>query len=261
VELGSSAIVAVEALVRWRHPVRGLLLPAAFITAAEETGLIRAIGGLVLAQACTQGAAWQREHRSALPLAVSVNLSVNQLHHAELVDEVAGALDRSGLDPGSLILEITETALVQELERGVLARLKQLGVQIAVDDFGTGYSSLNYLRGFPIDILKIDKSFVDDIADSEQPALARAIIDLGQSLHLRVIAEGMEQEAQVARLVELGCRWGQGYFFSRPQGARELDALLMINGVAGWAVPAPARRARRAAHRVAAPRSLDRASL
>jgi EAL domain-containing protein (putative c-di-GMP-specific phosphodiesterase class I) len=261
VELDTGAVVAVEALVRWRHPDRGLLSPAEFIPAAEETGLIRAIGRQVLEQACRQGAGWQRCHRSASPLAVSVNLSVNQLHHPALVEEVASALDGAGLDPRSLILEITETALMQELERETLTRLKQLGVQIAVDDFGTGYSSLHYLRGFPIDILKIDKSFVDDIAKPDKPPLARAILDLGQSLNLRVIAEGMELEEQVIGLAELGCRWGQGYFFSRPQPAHELDALLTANGVEGWeAAPVSRRLARRVRPR-ANRRRLDRASL
>jgi diguanylate cyclase (GGDEF)-like protein len=254
VEIGTGAVVAVEALVRWRHPDRGLLLPAAFITAAEETGLIGAIGRQVLQEACMQGAAWQRRHSSASPLAVSVNLSVNQLHLSGLVDEVANALDRSGLNPGSLILEITETLLMEDLERGVLTRLKQLGVQIAVDDFGTGYSSLQYLQRFPIDILKIDKSFVDGIAEPNEPALAQAIIDLGDSLNLRVIAEGVEHEAQVTRLADLGCRWGQGYHFSRPQAVGKLNALLDRNGVEGWAPVAPSQRAMHAANRRAARR-------
>jgi EAL domain-containing protein (putative c-di-GMP-specific phosphodiesterase class I) len=261
VELGTGAVVAVEALVRWRHPDRGLLLPAAFISAAEETGLIRAIGCQVLEQACMQGAAWQRRHPSTSPLAVSVNLSVNQLHHPELVEQVASALERSRLDPGSLILEITETVLLQDLERGMLTRLKQLGVQIAIDDFGTGYSSLHYLRRFPIDILKIDKSFVDDIAEPNETPLARAIIDLGDSLNMRVIAEGVEHEAQVIQLADLGCRWCQGYYFSRPQAVSELDALLAVNGVEGWAPVAPSGRAAHATHRRAAPRRLAHAPL
>jgi EAL domain-containing protein (putative c-di-GMP-specific phosphodiesterase class I) len=260
VELDTGAVVAVEALVRWRHPDRGLLPPSVFIHAAEETGLIRAIGRQVLEEACTQGAAWQQRYASPSPLAVSVNLAVNQLHHSDLVQEVASTLDCAGLDPHSLILEITETALMHEIERETLTRLKQLGVQIAVDDFGTGYSSLHYLRGFPIDILKIDKSFVDDIAQPDQPPLARAIVDLAQSLNLRVIAEGMEHEEQVIRLAELGCRWGQGFFFSRPHPARELEALLAANGVEGWEVAAPAPRLASRTPRRAARRPLDRVS-
>jgi diguanylate cyclase (GGDEF)-like protein len=237
VELRSGALVAVEALVRWRHPHRGLLLPASFIPVAEETGVIRAIGSQVLEQACMQGAEWQRRHRSGSPLAVSVNLSVHQLNDCELVSEVAAVLERSGLDPHSLILEITETMLMEDLEREVLARLKDLGVQIAVDDFGTGYSSLQYLDRFPIDILKIDRSFVDLGGDTGNSAVAKAIIDLGESLHLRVIAEGLEREDQVSRLLGLGCRWGQGYHYSQPQDATELEELIVRRGVIGWDSP------------------------
>jgi diguanylate cyclase (GGDEF)-like protein len=260
VELGTSGVVAVEALVRWRHPTRGLLPPAAFISAAEETGLIRAIGHQVLQQACIQGAGWQRRHSGASPLGVSVNLSVNQLHHSELLDELAGVLDDSGLDPRSLILEITETVLMQDLERGVLARFKELGVQIAVDDFGTGYSSLQYLQRFPIDILKIDRSFVSGDGEPNDPAIAKAIIDLGKSLDLGVIAEGLESQEQVTRLIDLGCRWGQGYHYSRPRAASELDELLRRNGVKGWAPFAPRRRVAHKPSR-AAPRRLTPAPL
>jgi EAL domain-containing protein (putative c-di-GMP-specific phosphodiesterase class I) len=237
VELRSGALVAVEALVRWRHPHRGLLLPVSFIPVAEETGAIRAIGSQVLEQACMQAAAWQRRHGSGSPLAVAVNLSVHQLNDSELVSEVAAVLERSGLDAHSLILEITETMLMEDLEREVLARLKDLGVQIAVDDFGTGYSSLQYLDRFPIDILKIDRSFVDVGGDTSNSAVAKAIIDLGESLHLRVIAEGLEHEDQVSRLLGLGCRWGQGYHYSRPQDATELEELIVRRGVIGWDSP------------------------
>jgi diguanylate cyclase (GGDEF)-like protein len=235
VELASGGVVAVEALVRWRHPHRGLLSPAAFIPAAEETGLIRAIGKQVLERACADGAVWQRRHPSASSLAVSVNLSVHQLHDGELVSEIAGVLERSGLDPRSLILEITETMLMEDLERGVLGRLKELGVQIAVDDFGTGYSSLQYLQRFPIDILKIDRSFVGGVGETSDWALARAIIDLGESLNLRVIAEGLEHAEQVTRLLDLGCHWGQGYYYSRPKSAIEVEELMVRRGIVSWA--------------------------
>jgi diguanylate cyclase (GGDEF)-like protein len=261
VELATGTVAAVEALVRWRHPDRGLLLPAAFIPAAEDTGLIRGIGIQVLRQACMQGAAWQRRHPASSPLAVSVNLSVSQLHHSDVVHEVAGVLDGSGLDPHSLILEITETVLMQDLERGVLALLKELGVQIAIDDFGTGYSSLQYLQRFPIDILKVDRSFVGSAGEPNEPALAQAIIDLGESLNLCVVAEGLEDEEQVTRLLEMGCRWGQGYHFSRPCSAHELDELLTRDGVRGWSGPtAPRPPARRAQRRAARP-PLTRAQL
>lgn len=214
----------------------------------------------MLQQACIQGADWQRRHCGASPLGVSVNLSVNQLHHSELGDELAGVLDDSGLDPRSLILEITETVLMQDLERGVLARFKELGVQIAVDDFGTGYSSLQYLQRFPIDILKIDQSFVSGDGEPNDPAIAKAIIDLGKSLDLGVIAEGLESQEQVTRLIDLGCRWGQGYHYARPQAAGELDELLRRNGVQGWAPLTPRRRV---AHKPSrgAPRRLTPAPL
>jgi diguanylate cyclase (GGDEF)-like protein len=260
VELGTGAVVAVEALVRWRHPNLGLLLPGEFIPVAEETGLIRAIGSQVLQGACLQGAAWQQRHRSPAPLAVSVNLSVNELQDPELVADVASTLDSSGLDPHSLILEITETMLMEDLERGVLTRLKELGVQIAVDDFGTGYSSLQYLQRFPIDILKIDRSFVGGTSEADEPALAKAIIDLGESLSLCVIAEGLEHEEQVKRLMDLGCRWGQGYHYSRPLPACELDELMMRNGVTGWPPSQLSRRIARSAQPRAARRRLTRAS-
>jgi diguanylate cyclase (GGDEF)-like protein len=258
IELGTGAVVAVEALVRWRHPSRGQLLPAAFIPAAEETGMIRAIGRQVLEEACLQGAAWQRRDPVAPPLAVSVNLSVTQLQHAaELVADVERALQSSGLDPACLILEITETLLLHDLERGALARLKQVGVRIAVDDFGTGYSSLQYLRHFPIDILKIDKSFVDGIADPNEPALAQAIIDVGASLNLCVIAEGIEREEQAARLIELGCLLGQGYHYARPRAPQELESLLLSRGIVGWDSAAAAGGAARTAERRAARRHVS----
>jgi diguanylate cyclase (GGDEF)-like protein len=261
VELATGTVAAVEALVRWRHPDRGLLLPAAFIPAAEDTGLIRGIGSQVLRQACMQGAAWQLRHPASSPLAVSVNLSVSQLHHSDVVREVAGVLDSSGLDPQSLILEITETVLMQDLERGVLALLKELGVRIAIDDFGTGYSSLQYLQRFPIDILKVDRSFVGSAGEPNEPALAQAIIDLGESLNLCVVAEGLEHEEQVARLLEMGCRWGQGYHFSRPCSAPELDELLDRNGVRGWTEPTTPRPPARGAQRRAARPPLTRVRL
>jgi diguanylate cyclase (GGDEF)-like protein len=260
VELGTGGVVALEALVRWRHPDRGLLLPAEFISAAEETGLIVEIGHQVLQRACTQGAVWQRRYAAGSPLGVSVNLSVNQLHRSELVDQVARVLADSELDPGGLILEITETVLMQDLERGVLARFAELGVQIAVDDFGTGYSSLQYLQRFPIDILKIDRSFVSGNEEPNDPALAKAIIDLGESLGLSVIAEGLETQDQVTRLADLGCRWGQGYHYSRPQAACELDELLERNYVKGWAPRTARRRVVRKPSR-ATPQRLAPASL
>jgi len=241
VAIEDGALVGVEALIRWNHPERGLLCPDAFIPCAEESGLIAPIGRWVLNQACRQAMIWQESFGRSSPLAVSVNLSVTQLYQPGAVYEVAEALERSGLEPGCLIIEITETLLMNDVE--LIARtldgLKRLGVQLAVDDFGTGYSSLQYLRRFPIDILKIAKSFVDGIAESGESALAQAIVDLGQSLALRVIAEGIETPEQVTRLNEMGCSWGQGYHFARPLEAATLTDLLERAGSAAGTTQSP----------------------
>jgi diguanylate cyclase (GGDEF)-like protein len=236
VALGNRAIVGVEALVRWRHPTRGLVEPEAFIPVAEETQLMADLGRWILTEGCREVAAW----RTIRPLRLSVNLSAVQLHSADLLAAtVSEALAESGLPPEALVLEITETALMRDVTETIacLRALKELGVLLAVDDFGTGYSSLDYLRRFPIDILKIDKAFVDDLGAGDA-TLAQAIIDLGESFELQVIAEGIEHESQRQRLLELGCSHGQGYHFSKPMTACELGALL---GVAGQ-VPAPIRR-------------------
>jgi diguanylate cyclase (GGDEF)-like protein len=229
VELESAEIVGVEALVRWRHPARGLIGPDAFIPLAEETQLMPELGRWILAAACREAANWQR----LAPLKLSVNLSACQLDAPGLAGDVAAALEISGLPPSALVLEITETALMRHVEDTIscLRDLKRLGVLLAVDDFGTGYSSLDYLRRFPIDILKIDKAFVDDLAGDSK--LAQAIIDLGDSFNLQVVAEGIEHELQRRRLIELGCRLGQGFCFAGPMPAAELTELL-----ASGAVPA-----------------------
>jgi diguanylate cyclase (GGDEF)-like protein len=228
-KLRTGEIAGVEALVRWRHPERGLLAPGEFIPLAEDTRIILPLGRWVLHEACRQAARWRREHPGHEALAVSVNLSSAQLGEAAVVDEVRAALRDSGLDPQSLILELTETAFLEHTD-GVAARLwqlKSLGVQLAVDDFGTGYSSLQHLRRFPIDVLKIAKSFVDGLGGaSDESALARAIIDLGGSFQLRVVAEGIETEDQVERLRELGCDLVQGFHFAKPLEPSALGELL-----------------------------------
>jgi len=224
VALGNRAIIGVEALVRWRHPTRGLVSPGAFIPLAEETQVMSDLGRWILGEACREVAGW----RQLRPLRLSVNLSAIQLHSAdELAATVSAALAESGLPAEALVLEITETALMRDVTETIscLRALKQLGVLLAVDDFGTGYSSLDYLRRFPIDMLKIDKAFVDDLGAGDS-TLAQAIIDLGESFDLQVVAEGVEHESQRQRLLELGCTYGQGYHFSRPMGACELRALL-----------------------------------
>ena len=228
---GARRIVAVEALLRWRHPTRGLLAPADFIPLAEETGLIVPMGRWVLNEACRRAAEWQRRYPpppGEQPLAISVNLSGVQLAHGDLVDEVRDALS-GRIDPATLILEITETVVMQEgdavIER--LHALKDVGIRLAIDDFGTGYSSLRYLSRFRADILKIAKPFIDGLGrqSAEETALSRAIVDLGTVLELQTVAEGIELREQEVELQGLGCQLGQGFLFSRPLDAAALEAL------------------------------------
>ena len=214
VDLWSGAVSSVEALIRWQHPERGLLAPAAFVPIAEETGTIVELGAWVLETACTQAKAWQATDPD---LAVSVNLSGRQLQDARLIPQVRQALDRSGLHPASLVLEVTESVLVADPgTEAVLQHLRTLGVQLAIDDFGTGYSSISYLRRFPIDILKIDREFTRDIETSQGEALFNGIVQLGRSLGLRIVAEGIETEGQRLRVARSRCDLGQGYLFARP---------------------------------------------
>jgi diguanylate cyclase (GGDEF)-like protein len=229
IDLETGAINGVEALVRWRHPTRGLVPPGSFIPLAEETRLMPQVGRWVLHEACRHGARWLSSLDLPEQFAVGVNLSGRQLQAPGLVEDVSAALERARLAPRHLVLEITETVLMSDIEAtiGKLKRLKALGVRLAVDDFGTGYSSLQYLRRFPIDILKIDKAFVDDIDGADPDStLARAIIDLGDSFSLTVVAEGIEREDQRRRLLELGCGAGQGFLFTRPIERMEMDVLL-----------------------------------
>jgi diguanylate cyclase (GGDEF)-like protein/PAS domain S-box-containing protein len=229
VELSSGRITSVEALVRWQHPTRGLLGPLAFIPLAEEQGIIGPIGQWVLVEACRQARRWQDRFPGVPPLSVHVNLSGRQLQQPGLIAEVAQALEAGAMDPGLLTLEITETVLMADTDTVSqrLEDLKLLGVRLAIDDFGTGYSSLSYLRRFPIDMLKIDKAFVDGIGgDREDAALAHAIINLSHTLQLHTIAEGIELPEQAASLAALGCHDGQGYHFSRPLSREAMDELL-----------------------------------
>jgi diguanylate cyclase (GGDEF)-like protein/PAS domain S-box-containing protein len=226
VALQSGAIVGVEALVRWRHPVRGLVLPDDFIPLAEETGLILPLGRYVLHEACREVRRWRElGHRD---LGISVNISAKQLASVSLPAEVTSALSAASLEPAALTLEITESMLLDS--QAVIARLedlKRLGVRIAIDDFGTGYSSLNYLRRFPVDMLKIAKPFVDELGSSpDQERLVSAILRLGATLGLDTVAEGIENEAQRDRLRALRCRYGQGFFFSPALPADEVEAVL-----------------------------------
>ena len=234
VDLTTGQIMGVEALVRWEHPQRGLVPPLHFIPTAEDTGLIVPIGRWVLRQACAQARRWQEQYPDRASLGVSVNLSPRQLRDPGLTDDVAAALRDSGLDPGCLTLEITESVLVTDAEAGkaALVRLKELGVRLAIDDFGTGYSSLSYLQHFPIDVLKIDKSFVDTIGTGlESSALVNAIVHMGASMQLETVAEGIELPGQVGQLRDMACQLGQGFYFARPLPVNELEELLAHGAV------------------------------
>ena len=230
VELATGRIVGTEALVRWEHPERGLpVLPDDFIPVAEETGLIRPIGRWVLREACRQAREWQEGRSSDLPRQMCVNLSLEQLRHPGFIDEVAQTLEETGVNPGVLVLEITESMVMEDAESSVatLRRLRALGVRLAMDDFGIGYSSLAYLKRFPIDTLKIDRSFVDGLGqDPEDTAIVRAIVGLAGALGLEVVAEGVETAEQMSWSQSLGCQFGQGYYFARPLPSVEAGQLL-----------------------------------
>lgn len=219
VQLDTDTVVGVEALVRWNHPRRGELQPADFITVAEETGLIVPLGRWVLHEACAQAFAWWHSLPDEHRMSVAVNVSGKQIQDATFVSDVAAALADSGLPPERLVLEITETVIMHRTEMMVqrLQELKELGIHLAIDDFGTGYSSLSYLQQFPIDIIKIDKAFIEGMErDAAGAALTRTIIGLGGTLGLSTIAEGIEHASQRVTLEDLGCVMGQGFLFARP---------------------------------------------
>jgi diguanylate cyclase (GGDEF)-like protein/PAS domain S-box-containing protein len=226
VRLADGEITGAEALVRWRDPARGLVMPDEFIPVAEETGLIVPLGAWVLREACREAARLRTDHR---PLKMGVNLSARQLAHPGLVRLVAETLDETGVEPGALCLEITESVLMQDADRAVvlLEELKALGVSLSLDDFGTGYSSLSYLRRFPVDTVKVDRSFVDGLVDRPGDAsIVAAVRDVTRSLGLGVVAEGIETPEQLERLQELEYEKGQGYLFARPGPPDELHQLL-----------------------------------
>ena len=219
VEIDTAHLVGMEALVRWEHPERGMVNPAEFIAVAEETGLILPIGRWVLVEACRQAKEWEDKYRNGEPLMVSVNLSGRHFQQATLIDEVSNVIATTGIDPSHLILEITETVAMEGAQTTIeiLRKLKALGVSLAIDDFGTGFSSLAYLKEFPVDYLKIDKSFVDGVAShAPDTAIVKAVIALGHALGLKMIAEGVETLEQVAQLEKLGSEIGQGYYYAKP---------------------------------------------
>ncbi len=228
VDLATGRTTGVEALLRWQHPTRGLVSPAEFIPLAEETGLIVPIGLWVLEQACAQVRAWQLAHPTVPALYASVNLSVRQMREPGLVDDVIRVLDATGLPAQSLTLEITESVLLEHGQLGsVLEQLRALGVRLAIDDFGTGYSSLGYLQQFPVDVVKIDRSFIQALqTGGSNPALVASIIDIAAALNANTVAEGIEEQNQIDALRALGCTTGQGFHLARPMPAEELGALL-----------------------------------
>jgi diguanylate cyclase (GGDEF)-like protein/PAS domain S-box-containing protein len=232
VALGSGEIVGLEALVRWKHPQRGLLDPGEFVSVAEDSGLIESIGRWVQETACRQALGWHELRPDHRPLDVAVNLSARQVAHRDLAATVREILTRTGLDPVNLRLEVTESVLVEESASATatLEALSEIGVRLVLDDFGTGYSSLAYLNRFPFDALKIDRFFVEGLGvEQERTAIVEAVIGMARALSLDAIAEGVESEAQLSELRRLGCDYAQGHLFSRPLTAEKVTSLLREN--------------------------------
>jgi EAL domain-containing protein (putative c-di-GMP-specific phosphodiesterase class I) len=225
-DLQTEAVRGVEALVRWRHPTRGIVTPDHFIGLAEDAGLIVPIGRWVLREACRQAAEW---HATGRTIGMSVNVSGRQLDDDRIGEDVRRALADTGLDPAALTLEVTETALMRDPDATArrLHALKELGVRIAIDDFGTGYSSMAYLRQFPVDAMKIDRAFISDIAASkESAALVHTLVQLGKTLELETLGEGIEEPAQLRNLQHEQCDSGQGFLFARPLPPAEIERFL-----------------------------------
>jgi EAL domain-containing protein (putative c-di-GMP-specific phosphodiesterase class I) len=219
VRLRDMTVSGVEALLRWRHPTRGVIAPAQFIPAAEDMGLIVPIGQWVLREAFGQAVELQRRFPSDPQLTMAVNLSPRQLNQGDIVGDVRRAIRDSGIDPATVVLEITESLMMTDADLAIkrLEEMKALGVRLAMDDFGTGYSSLSYLSRFPVDILKMDRSFLEAESDADS-GLAAAVVALGETLDMQVVAEGIELTTQMTSLRQLGCELGQGFLFARPMG-------------------------------------------
>jgi EAL domain-containing protein (putative c-di-GMP-specific phosphodiesterase class I) len=237
ISLMTGAVSGAEALVRWAHPERGLLLPELFVGPAEETGAIVPIGAWVMSQACRQAKKWSEAYPDRTHVSMHVNLSSRQLQFDGVADQVKDALTAADLSAESLVIEITESAVLSDWRAAgaQVAKLRELGALVALDDFGTGYSSLSYLQRFPVDILKIDRSFVRAISrDREGFRLTRAIIHLADTLQLISIAEGIELPEELLELRAVGCPLGQGFYLSRPKPPEELDDLFRAGFVPDW---------------------------
>jgi EAL domain-containing protein (putative c-di-GMP-specific phosphodiesterase class I) len=223
-----SRITGFEALVRWHHPERGMISPQDFISVAEDTGQIIHLGRWVLQEACRQMKKWQDQYPVYRNLTLSVNLSGKQFLQADLVEQIKEVLDETGLNPRGLQLEITESVVIEntEIVTATLMRLHELGVQLSMDDFGTGYSSLSYLHNFPIDVLKIDKSFISSNLGNAKNQIVSTIITLARNMGLNVVAEGVETQEQLEHLKYLDCAYGQGFLFSHPMTAKETEELI-----------------------------------
>jgi EAL domain-containing protein (putative c-di-GMP-specific phosphodiesterase class I) len=227
INVKTGAVTSAEALIRWQHPERGLIEPARFVPIAEESGLIEPIGRWVLHEACRQAKAWQ--DAGLRPVPVSVNISALEFRNTTFVENIADVLRQTGLEPRYLEIELTETVLMADVKATnvVLHALKKLGVQLAIDDFGTGWSSLSYLRQFPVDALKIDKSFMQEITEGAHEApIVSAMITMGKRLHQRVIAEGVETRGQLLFLQAEDCGEAQGYYLGRPMVAEQFARVL-----------------------------------
>jgi EAL domain-containing protein (putative c-di-GMP-specific phosphodiesterase class I) len=245
VDLQSGTVIGLEALARWMHPLRGLIQPTEFIPIAEESGLIVELWRRVVETACRNAMTWQRLRPDGPPLRIGVNISPSHLQQPDLAQQVAKLLEASGCDPSSMTLEITENALLQDANAALhsIRALKDLGVHLAIDDFGTGYSALSYLRRFPVDSIKVDRSFIRELPDDRGAvAIVKAICTLGHALEMDVVVEGVERTDQLACVRSLGADHAQGYYFARPLPAHEVPAVLPAGTFAGYlarAAPSP----------------------